>query len=54
VSLDANDVIELLNDGSIVIQKMKTIDFDDPMSLDGNAYLNILHLMNGKTCAYCT
>jgi hypothetical protein len=51
VSVDANAVIELLNDCFMIIHAMETFDFDDLMSLDDSSYYNITGLRKGtKKC----
>ena len=47
VSFDANSTIELLTDCFTIMQKVKTFDFDDPMSLDEESYYNMTGLKKG-------
>jgi hypothetical protein len=47
--LDSNAVALLVDDGCKTVQEMKTFDFDDPASLDNEAYYNITGLEKGKS-----
>lgn len=50
--LDSNAVSVLLDDCCKTIQGMKTFDFDDPASLDNNAYYNITGLEKGRSLQF--
>lgn len=46
---DSNAVALLVDDCCKTIRDMKTFDFDDPASLDNEAYYNITGLEKGKS-----
>lgn len=50
VTLNANDIIQLITDCCMTIQTAKTFDFDDPSSLDDEAYYNMTGLQRGINC----
>ena len=47
-SFDAEAVVALINDCWTTIQKMKNFDFDDPASVNDEAYRNITGLQKGR------
>jgi len=47
VSLDANGVVQLVNDCCMAIQNAKTFNFDDPTSLDDESCYNMTGLRKG-------
>ena len=49
VSLDTNGVVELVKGCCLTIQNAKTFDFDDPTSLNDEAYYNMTGLQKGRS-----
>ena len=49
ISLDSNAVGLLVDDCCKTVREMKTFDFDDPSSLDNEAYYNVTGLEKGKS-----
>ena len=47
ILLDTNGVVELVTDCCKTIQNAKTFDFDDPTSLNEEAYYNMTGLQKG-------
>ena len=53
VTLNADAVIQLVDDCCQTIREKQSFDFDDPTSLDDTSYYNITGLTKGMECLKC-